>query len=644
MALQRLLRRILLAAFLAWFAPAVAAPSSDEGARQAWQMLDYIAVDYAGAVQDGRIVDAAEFAEMREFAGTVRARIGDLPANPEQPRLLAQARELERDIAAKAQPAQVAARAHALADALLAAYRIAATPAQPPDLASGAALYASHCAACHGTAGQGDGPAAAGLDPPPVDFTDSERAAQRSPLALYEVISQGLAGTAMPAYAQLSDQQRWALAFYVGGLAYQSADRTRGERLWRDDAALHATLPDLEALSRSSERELARGMQAAQARAITAHLRSHPQAVVQPAGEGKVLEPARERLAASLAAYRAGDVERARTLALSAYLDGVEPVEPMLAARDAALLRRIEATMARLRADIGAGAAASTVAADAAEATRLFGQAETALQATGNATAAFLGSYTILVREGLEALLIVIGMIAFLRRAERRDTLPWVHAGWIGALVAGGVTWAIATWLVGISGADRELTEGLSSLFAAAVLLSVGIWMHQKSLAGRWQQYLQARMSAALTRRSALFLCLLAFVAVYREVFESILFYAAMWNREDGGAILAGFAAGCVTLAAVAWGLLRLGMRLPIGKFFSASSVLIAVLAVVLAGKGVAALQEAGWIGQALAPVPRIDWLGLHPSWQSVLVQLTVAAVAIAGFVANLRGKARAGS
>jgi high-affinity Fe2+/Pb2+ permease len=242
--------------------------------------------------------------------------------------------------------------------------------------------------------------------------------------------------------------------------------------------------------------------------------------------EGRVLDPARERLAACLAAYRAGDVERARTLALSAYLDGVEPVEPMLAARDAALLRRIEAAMARLRADIGAGAVASTVAADAAEATRLFDQAETALQATGNATAAFLGSYTILVREGLEALLIVIGMIAFLRRADRRDTLPWVHAGWIGALVA--------------------------------------------------------------------------------------------------------------------WGLLRLGMRLPIGKFFSASSVLIAVLAVVLAGKGVAALQEAGWIGQALAPVPRIDWLGVSPSWQSLLVQLAVAAVAIAAFAANLRGRAGA--
>ena len=242
------------------------------------------------------------------------------------------------------------------------------------------------------------------------------------------------------------------------------------------------------------------------------------------------------------------------------------------------------------------------------------------------------------MREGVEALLIVIGMIAFLRKAERRDVLPYVHAGWIGALLAGGVTWAIATYAVSISGAEREVTEGLSALFAAIVLLSVGIWMHQKSTAGRWQQYLQEKMSAALTRRSATFLFVLSFVAVYREVFETILFYAAMWNEQDSSAILAGLGLGLVVLAVIAFALLRLGTRLPIGQFFRFSSILIAVLAVVLVGKGVAALQEAGWISQALAAVPQIEWLGLYPTWQSILAQLAVAAIAIFGFVANARG------
>lgn len=323
---------------------------------------------------------------------------------------------------------------------------------------------------------------------------------------------------------------------------------------------------------------------------------------------------------------------------MSAYLDGVEPAEPTLAARDTALMREIETAMARYRSQLGRRSAPADIAAQATQINMLFDRAEAVLQNTHtDTTTAFLGSFTILVREGLEALLIVIGMIAFLRKAERREVLPYVHAGWIGALLAGAATWAAATYLVDISGANREVTEGVSALFAAAVLLSVGIWMHQKSLAGRWQQYLHAKLSAALSRRSAIFLFVLAFVAVYREVFETILFYIAMWSEQASGAILAGLATGSVVLAAVAYWMLRMSKRLPIGRFFSISSILIAVLAVILVGKGVAALQEAGWVSQALVQAPRIEWLGMYPSWQSLLAQVAVATIAVIGFLVNTR-------
>ena len=302
------------------------------------------------------------------------------------------------------------------------------------------------------------------------------------------------------------------------------------------------------------------------------------------------------------------------------------------------MIREIETTMSQLRPQLGRDTPTQEVAAQAGKVTALFDRAETVLQASHNDTmTAFLGSFTILLREGLEALLIVIGMIAFLRKAQRSDVLPYVHAGWLGALLAGALTWGVATYLVDISGANREVTEGLSALFAAAVLLSVGIWMHQKSLAGRWQHCLQARMSAALTRRSALFLFLLAFVAVYREVFETILFFVAMWNEQSSGAILGGLVSGCVLLALIALLLLRFSKRLPIARFFSISSMLIAVLAVVLVGKGIAALQEAGWVAQALVAAPRIEWLGVYPSWQSLLGQVVVALAAIVGFTVNTR-------
>src|SRR3546814_10011325 len=112
------------------------------------------------------------------------------------------------------------------------------------------------------------------------------------------------------------------------------------------------------------------------------------------------------------------------------------------------------------------------------------------------------------------------------------SALPYVHAGWIGALAAGGVTWAVATYAIGVSGASRELTEGFGSIFAAVVLLSVGIWMHGKAQADQWQRYIREKLSRALSRQSAWFLFGLAFIVVYREVFETILFYAALRSEE----------------------------------------------------------------------------------------------------------------
>jgi high-affinity iron transporter len=214
-----------------------------------------------------------------------------------------------------------------------------------------------------------------------------------------------------------------------------------------------------------------------------------------------------------------------------------------------------------------------------------------------------------------------------------------VHVGWLLALAAGAVTWAIATYVIAVSGASREVTEGLSSLFAAAVLLGVGIWMHQKSVGGRWQAYLRAKLSAALDRRSVIFLFGLSFVAVYREVFETILFYTALWSEGQKPAIGAGLLAGAVTLMAVAWVLLRTSRRLPIGTFFAASSLLIAVLALILTGEGMQALQEAGWLATTPVEFPRIDWLGVFPSQQSLGAQALMLSIVIIAFFVNRSGK-----
>ena len=626
-----------VAAILLLIAGGGTAHAQEADVQTAWRLLDYIAVDYAGAVTDGRVVSEAEYSEMIEFAGQVEARLDTLPSRSEKTELLRKVAALREAIAAKASPQNVAAQSKALASALLAAYPVPLAPTALPNLARGSELYAQNCAACHGATGDGHGPNAAGLDPPPIAFADRARADQRSLFGLYQVITQGLDGTAMTSFASLTDQDRWALAFYVGSFAYPSSAAATGERLWREDASLRGRFPNMAAFVGATPGSLATVIGSDQSVALTAYLRRHPDAIA--ARPESSLALTRERLDASLRAYAAGSRKEAADLALSAYLDGFEPVEPILAARDPALMAQIEQAMGALRAAIGKGRPVAEVERANRELADLFGEAEITLAPDkASSASSFLGAFGVLLREGLEALLIVVAMIAFLRKTERAEVLGFVHGGWVAALAAGLATWFVATYVIGISGASRELTEGFGSLFAAIILVTVGIWMHGKSSAEAWQSYIKQKMTHALSKRSGWFLFLLAFIVVYREVFETILFYAALWAQGNGMAMLGGAGAASLLLAVIAWIMLRYSARLPITQFFSWSAILIAILAVVLAGKGIAGLQEAGILGVVpLSGVPRIQMLGLFPTTETILAQLAAVVVLAIGFWLNSR-------
>ena len=638
MRLPRLSFLILATVLLAITAVAQANPQ----VQTIWRLLDYVAVDYPEAVQDGAVVNQLEYDEMLEFSATVRERLGQLPEHEAREALIARSVDLQATIAAKGAPAEVEMQARGLAEALLQAYPVPRAPEAAPDLSGAAALYQQQCASCHGTTGAGDGVASAGMDPPPIDFTDAARARQRSVFALQQVIEQGLEGTTMLSYAHLPEEERWALAFYVGQFAFPAEGVAAGQALWNDNAEVRAALPDLSAMVQALPQGLA-GLAQAQADDLTAYLRRFPGEATAIAAadlaEGGALDLARTRLAEGVQAYADGDARVARDKLLSAYLDGVEPIEPLLGLRDGKLLLDLEAGMAQVRSDIAKGAGIDQVRSRASEAEALLDRAEAVMadNDSAGATTAFVGAFTILLREGLEALLIVIAMFAFLRKAGRVEAIPYVHGGWIGALVAGGATWLAATYLVEISGASRELTEGFAALFAAAVLVSVGIWMHGKSQADAWQRYIRDKLSHALSKGSAWFLFLLAFVVVYREAFETVLFYAALWSQGHHGAVMAGAGAAVAALAVIGWLMLRYSRKLPFGTFFGISAMLVAVLAVVLAGKGVAALQEAGWLSMSLFDGPRVDLLGIHPTVEGIGLQLAVAAVLAVGFMWNRR-------
>ena len=226
--------------------PAIAA-ASDEDVQTAWRLLDYVAVDYRGAVAGGQVKSAQEYAEMTEFSGAVEAKITALPASANRAALIAEAKAIRAMEAGKAAPDDVAKAARTLGAHLLAAYPVPLAPTKTPDLARGAALYAANCASCHGLNGDGHGPDGAKLKPAPVAFRDAGRARERSPFALYQVVGQGLDGTAMRSFSELPSQDRWALAFYASRFAF--ADSDKGEQIWKTDAGLRRRIPNLAALA-----------------------------------------------------------------------------------------------------------------------------------------------------------------------------------------------------------------------------------------------------------------------------------------------------------------------------------------------------------------------------------------------------------
>jgi high-affinity iron transporter len=591
-------------------------------------LLDYIAVDYGEAVGDGTVKSADEYREMTEFAANVERGVAVLASRPERPRLAEQAAALRQLVGAKASPPQVARAATQLREAIVTAYRVPIGPPRAPDLGRAAALFAEHCASCHGADGRGDGAFAKGMDPPPTDFHDRVRQDLRSIHGLYNTLTLGVPGTAMRAFAQLPEADRWGLAYLVSSHAASDAQVARGAELWKAGALREAFARQADITGRSAvQAQAARGEDAV---AVLAYLRRNP-ALVDEARPAPITF-ARARIEHSLERYRQGDVDSAVRAALSAYLDGFERVEASLHLLDEPLVRRTELAMIDYRNALRAGAPMARAESLAANVEAALREAQAKLgEGTLSASASFLASFVILLREGLEAVLVVAALIAFLRRSGQAHAVPYLHAGWIAALLLGALTWYVATRIVDASGASREMTEGVAALVAAAMLLYVGFWLHDKSHAEAWQGFVM-RGARSIGTGAAWGLAFMAFLAVYREVFETVLLYQALWTQAPGreAAILAGLGAALATLAAVTWAMLRFSVRLPLGVFFGASGILLAALAVVLAGNGVAALQEAGVVPVSPVEFVTVPWLGVHANAQALCAQAVLAALTIA--------------
>ncbi|HEY7513248.1 MAG TPA: FTR1 family protein, partial [Vicinamibacteria bacterium] len=496
-------------------------------------------------------------------------------------------------------------------------------PPGRPSLHRARALYSANCAICHGGKGDGDTPRARELEPRPASFRETARLAQLSPYRVYNTLTFGVPGTAMASFETLSTAERWDLAFYVFRLGHEGA-AGRGP--------VDLTLAEL---ASSSDAELLRLLRSGGADAEGAlTFARHDAAFSEPqvgAGVGRARRLVRE----AASAFSAGRPDAADRHLIDAYLQGFEPEEPRLRSRDPEGTLAVEAAFRDLRAAMARDDRATALGLAWALERRLATLSEGGARVVVPFTAAFL----IFFREGLEAALVVAALLAVVRKLGRSDAARYVHVGWIAALPAGLLTfWAFERFLA-LSAVRRELLEALVALTAAGVLFSVSFWMISKAESRHWLAYLRQNVERSLGGRRLFVLAGLAFLAVYREAAETVLFTHALLLDATAARseVAAGAAAGVTAVALLALALNRSVLRLSLGPFFAVSGVLLCGLAMSFAGSGMYTLVAAGYLSPRPVSFPEIPWMGIHPDLSGLVVQLSIAVAIAAAGIATLR-------
>lgn len=352
----------------------------------------------------------------------------------------------------------------------------------------------------------------------------------------------------------------------------------------------------------------------------------------------------------AVAAYERGDQEKAKQLAKDAYFDVFESSGMETAIRLSISSRRafeVEYGFTEVNQLLRSGATATRVRQQMVvlvgmlreDAGRIGG-------GEGGSTAGgFVTSFLIIVREGFEAILIIGAILAYLMKSGNGAKVRVIYQSATIAIFASIATAVAIKYLLNISGASQELLEGVTMLIAVAVLFSVSFWLLGKVQAQKWQQYIQSKVASSLTTGSTFALWTAAFLAVYREGAETVLFYLALLSGSGSsqlGSIGLGFAAGAVVLVAIyiaiKWG----SVRIPLKPFFIGTGVLLYYMAFVFAGKGIRELQEAGIMATSFIPnLPSLEFLGIFPTWQGIALQSALLLAAGGGLAYQYLSQSR---
>ncbi|AJZ75310.1 FTR1 family iron permease [Candidatus Nitrosotenuis cloacae] len=372
----------------------------------------------------------------------------------------------------------------------------------------------------------------------------------------------------------------------------------------------------------------------------------------QKSGVRAEIDFIRATLETMLVQYQNQDYTAAFTSARTAYLDSYEHVEIPLRSIDPDFTLEVELQFAELRQLINEKADFSQVQEAAIKVRRSLDESERLVTGTGQLAPAiaFTSSFAVIFREGLESVLILGAILTYLEASRNTRFKKYVHYGIVLAIAATAVTWVVAAYLIKISGANRELIEAIAALSATAVLFYVSFWILNKIEHKKWMEFVKAKVWQASTTGGVAVFVMLSFFTVYREGFETVLFYEAMFGFAKYMELYVGlgFVLGIGTLLGIYYVTRKLGKRLPLKMLFGLTMGVGAYLSIAFLGNAIRELQTLDIVPftSMLGIIPRLDinlakMTGIYPTLETLIGQLIMLGIYMvaASYVLVLRPK-----
>ena len=354
------------------------------------------------------------------------------------------------------------------------------------------------------------------------------------------------------------------------------------------------------------------------------------------------IDQIRVKLDETLRLYKEGKAEAALLTSRSAYLDSYENVEIPLRPINPDFTLDMEIKFAELRNMIQSDATYAQVEAKIIEIRRGLDESERMVSGTGIVAPAiaFSTSFSIIFREGLESALIVGAILTYLEASRNERFKKHVYYGIVIAFAATAVTWFIAQFIINISGASKELIEAIAGVSAVAVLFWVSFWILNKVETKKWIEFVKAKVWKATTTGSIMVFVMLSFFTVYREGFETVLFYQAIisFAKYMEWYVVAGLVAGLVAITGITFVVRKFGKKLPLRVLFGLTMGIGAYMSIAFIGNAVREFQEVGYIQTThlIGTVPRLDintaaMTGIHPTLETIVAQLVLLCVYLVG-------------